>query len=383
MSSGSGWLSSLTDEDRRRVFGMARLLAEGHGPEWLSLSGPAHAQASSRPQPGRPTRSRAEVLEAVPRGSAARTVRTETSPAVPAPSVPKVRTAPLPVPSVPKARTASSAMPPPGRPSGRPSSAPREGEGVGPYRDLPSPSPEAAAILRGELRTSWLELGKALEQAQARRAERERRESRGGPTWWEWLGDGLRDPQTFPQPLDPSSYEKARRDMAALVNQAEQMARDRRADSSLHAGKLPPPLARPATRPLAPQPVPEPSSSRRPRLLSPEPSRPAEGLDELHHRLMQELPRGDAAIRAPLSSVPPAPPSPSPTPPSWSSSGSPAASGPVRSRSASGRSESPSELAACIGELVRIRVLLEKAVNRAEPLPPPLSAPPPRTSGRM
>src|SRR5690242_1773577 len=144
-------------------------------------------------------------------------------------------------------------------------------------------------IVRGELRSSWVELAKALEQEQSRRTERDRREARGGPTWWEWLGDGLKDPRTFHQPSDASSYEKARRDMTALVNQAEQTARARRAGSNSRAGQLPPRVARQATRLSAPPPVPSPSP--RPRLLSPEPGRPAEGLDTLHRRLLEEFPR--------------------------------------------------------------------------------------------
>jgi hypothetical protein len=137
----------------------------------------------------------------------------------------------------------------------RPSPAPREGEGVGPYNDLPSSSPEAVEILRGELRASWLELAKALEREQARRAERERRESRGGSTWWEWLGDGLKDPRTFLRSSDAPTYEKARREMIALVDQADQTARARHAGSSLHAGKLLPRVAPQATEPRAPPPA--------------------------------------------------------------------------------------------------------------------------------
>jgi hypothetical protein len=226
-----------------------------------------------------------------------------------------------------------------------------------------------------------VELAKALEQEQARRAERERRESRGGPTWWEWLGDGLKDPRTFQQPSDTSSYEKARRDMTALVDQAERTAQHRRAGSNLRAGQLPPQVVRQATGTRTPPPAPVPST--RPRLLSPEPGRPAEGLDALHRRLMEELPRGEAAIRAPLSQASPSPP-PTPSPPSsWSNSESRAGLGPIRPAGASGRPESVPELAACVGELARIRALLEKAVNRPEPLSPPLLAPPPRPSGRM
>jgi hypothetical protein len=269
-------------------------------------------------------------------------------------------------------------MPPQDRPLGRrPSSAPREGEGVGPYRDLPSPSPEAAEILRGELRASWLELAKALEQEQARRAERERRESRGGPTWWEWLGDGLRDPRTFDRPSDASSYEKARRDLIALVDQAERTARDRRAGSSLRAGKLPPQPARQATRPWAPPPVPSPPL--RPRLLSPEPGRPAEGPDVLHRRLLEELPRGEAAIRAPQSSASPS------ARPVWRPREGVAGNRPDAFRPEPAASSAIADNRV-LEELVRIRRAVEERGPRSEDhgrLSPPLSAPPPRPSGRM
>jgi hypothetical protein len=222
-----------------------------------------------------------------------------------------------------------------------------------------------------------LELAKALEQEQVRRAERERRESRGSPTWWEWLGDGLKDPRTFDRPSDASCYEKARRDMIALVDQAERTARDRRPGSSLRAGKLPQPLARPAARPWAPPPVP--SQSRWPRLLSPEPGRPAEGPDVLHRRLLEELPRGEAAIRAPQSSA-----SPSASPVWW-----------PRERVAVNRPDAsrpePAAFSAIaddrvLEELVRIRRTVEErgpGSGDLGRLSPPLSVPPPRPSGRM
>jgi hypothetical protein len=263
-------------------------------------------------------------------------------------------------------------------PSGRrPSSAPRQGEGVGPYRDLPSPSPEAAETLRGELRTSWLELAKALEQEQARRAEWERREARGGPTWWEWLGDGLKHPRRFQQPSDASSYEKARRDLSAVVDQAEQTARDRRAGSGLHAGKLPQPLARPATRPWAPPPMPSPPPP--PRFLSPKPGRPAEGPDVRHRRLLEELPRGEAAIRAPQPSVS------SSAPPALRPKERIAGNPPdlFRPEPAAGSAIADNRV---LEELIRIRRAVEDRSTDREDcsrLSPPMLAPPPRPSGRM
>jgi hypothetical protein len=234
-------------------------------------------------------------------------------------------------------------------------------------------------MLRGELRTAWLELAKALEQEQARRAERERRESRGGPTWWEWLGDGLRDPQTFQQPSDASSYEKARRDMTALVDQAERTARDRRAGSGLRAGKLPQPLARPASRPWAPPPVLSPPPPPRARLLSPDRGRPAAGLDELHRRLLEELPRGDATIRAPQSSASPSASS------VWRPREGVAGNRPdaFRPGPAAGPAIADNRV---LEELVRIRRAVEERGPRSGDLgrlSPPLSVPPPRPSGRM
>jgi hypothetical protein len=232
-------------------------------------------------------------------------------------------------------------------------------------------------MLRGELRTAWLELAKALEQEQARRAERERREPRGGPTWWEWFGDGLKDPRTFQQPSDASSHEKARRDMIALVDQAERTARDRRAGSGLHAGKLPQPMARPAIRTGAPPPVPSPS--RGPRLLSPEPGRPAEGPDVLHRRLLEELPRGDAAIRAPQSSASPS------ASPAWRPREGVAGNRPdaIRPEPAAVSAIADNRV---VEELVRIRRAVEGCGPGSGDLgrsSPPLLVPPPRPSGRM
>src|SRR5437879_2904299 len=137
--SSSGWLAGVSDEERRRIFGLARMLAQEPPPMSMPAAAPPAALMrpvpSSRTPPPLPVvtghrRSAVEILPA-PRPRAVESP----AKAVPAGRGPR-HAAGADLVKVPSAPPRSARAAPPHR-----TTAP--GESVGPDRDLPSPSPAA------------------------------------------------------------------------------------------------------------------------------------------------------------------------------------------------------------------------------------------------